>query len=1339
MKIFRTVTNTILLQVIFVLTGYSQPSSLYFRNLSIANGLPSNTVNSVVQDSSGFIWIGTEEGLCRYDAYSMKYFKYSGQEASIPSNRISCVFLDNDLLWVGTWNGICTINIHTFEINPVDIGANRAIRAIQKDSKNYIWIGTGDGLIRYNKSDRNYEIFTDKNSRLSHNTIRCFYKSDAQDLWIGTFDKLNRYRDGKFESFDLKGNYKSLIKNNLILDVTPHTENNKLLWVGTETGLCLFNTETGEYKTYNRENTKLSNEVIKCIYPDGDLLWLGTDYGLNILNLKTRKTMVFYHNPIINHSINNNVIWDIFQDSNNILWFVTSNGISLLNIRTEFYKTHEVFYSNNKEQAGNQVRDMLISPDSIFWMATIHGVIRENMKTGKQQNFTVNSPENSSILLDNVYCLSQDQQNRVWMGTAGGINIWDDRRSKMYSITADASNGLKSNYISGFYFTDDGEIFISAWEGGLYHLSGNLKELCNLRFQPVTNDGEAIGLAVGNDFYFISRNSLYHLSRGENTPEPVSILADNRLNTVIHCLNKDLEGNIWLGGDGQLLKFIPETDSLVTFYMVDENQKIISLEIDSSGIIWGAGSEQVFKFNPRNQKSIFMPLNPNSPVKNFYTSSSLQSKKGRIYFGGNNGYIEIDTHQNNLSLEKPQTYISGIHLNNEQIYYKQGSRILNQDIAFTNNLKLKYVDNTLMLDFSTLDFWMPEKNIYRYRMIDYDDNWQITEGEKNFAVYSNLSPGKYEFEVAGANHYGLWDDTPTRLKIRISPPIWLSKIFLLIYFLLAAGIIYGTLRFLNYRHRIANELKIAQLEKIHSEQLLQAKQQFFTNISHEFRTPLSLIVPPLQQIIKSNNLTEIQKRLLSLAGKNSQRLLRLVNQILDFRKMEITELRLTPSRFELISFCRNIYQSFTDLAERNEIDYQFTTDLSPCMVLFDEAKIETILFNLLSNAFKHTPPGRSILLKLNKSKDNTAEQIEISVSDSGKGISKEEQKNIFKRFYQTDNFNMPKTGTGIGLTMALEYAQLHKGTIQVNSEPGSGSIFTLILPFNPVSEETLPQNKTFDNPEAVISPEGKALSPQEEKNYTKTVLIIDDNPDILEYIELNLGIHYKFIRAENGKKGLEKAKKEMPDLIVSDVMMPVMDGMELCKKLKKIPQTATIPVILLTAKSLDAQKIEGMMTGADLYITKPFDTGYLYSCIESLFRRENILQNYIRNELQIQAPDSSAQDDNQDQVFIRKVMDIIEKNIDNSNLSVNLISHEIGISSTHLYRKLVAITKQPTKDIIKNYRLQKAAHMLKNNEGNVTEIMYAVGFSSLSSFSKSFKIAYGYSPHQYQKLYSKAI
>jgi signal transduction histidine kinase/DNA-binding response OmpR family regulator len=725
-----------------------------------------------------------------------------------------------------------------------------------------------------------------------------------------------------------------------------------------------------------------------------------------------------------------------------------------------------------------------------------------------------------------------------------------------------------------------------------------------------------------------------------------------------------------------------------------------------------------------------MPLNPNSPVKNFYASSSLQSTNGKIYFGGNNGYVEIDIHKNGFSPEKPQTYISGIHLNNKQVYYNRGSKILQKDIAFTNNLKLKYKDNTLMLDFSTLDFWMPEKTIYRYRMVDYDDNWQITEGEKNFAVYSNISPGKYEFEVAGANHNGLWDDTPARLKIRISPPIWLSKGFLFIYFLLIAGIIYGTLRFLNYRHRIAHELKIAHLEKIHSEQLLQAKQQFFTNISHEFRTPLSLIVPPLQQIIKSNNLDEIQKRLLSLAGKNSQRLLQLVNQILDFRKMETTELKLTPSKFELISFCKNIYQSFTDLAKRNEIDYQYITDLPPCMVLFDEAKIETILFNLLSNAFKHTPPGGEILLKLNKTENNTTEQIEISVSDTGKGIPREEQENIFKRFYQTDSFfDMPKTGTGIGLTMALEYAQLHKGTILVNSTPGSGSIFTLTLPFQPITEEALPPNESLRE----VSPKGRELFSPETHTHNKTILIIDDNPDILEYIELNLGMHYKFIRAENGKKGLEKAKKEMPDLIVSDVMMPVMDGLELCQKLKKPAQTAAIPVILLTAKSLDAQKIEGMTTGADLYITKPFDTGYLYSCIESLFRREHILQDYIRSELLVQAPAGSTPSDNQDHIFIRKVMDIIEKNIDNNHLSVNLISHEIGISTTHLYRKLMDITRQPTKDIIKNYRLQKAAQMLKNNEGNVTEVMYAVGFSSLSSFSKSFKAMYGYSPSEYAR------
>jgi len=1326
---FRRIAIIVFIQYVFVLAGQCQPASLYFRNLSIASGLPSNTVNSVVQDSSGFIWIGTEEGLCRYDAYSMQYFKYSGHQTSIPSNRISCLFLDGDLLWVGTWNGICTINTHTFEINTIDIGANKVIRAIQNSGKEQIWIGTGSGLICYNKSSGDYKLFTARNSGLSHNTIRCFYKAKSGDIWIGTFDKLNHYKNGIFKSFDLKGNYKSLIKNNLVLDISPCPGNNKLLWVGTETGLCLFDTETGKYETYNSTNTRLSNEVIKCIYPEGDLLWLGTDYGLNVLNVKTRETKAFYHNPVINHSISNNVIWDIFQDANNIMWFITSNGISLLNIRAEFYKTHEVFYQDNNEQAGNQVRDMLISSGNIFWMATIHGVVRRNMETGEQQNFTVDSPGKSSILLDNVYCLNQDRKKRIWMGTAGGINVWDDRHAKMYTITADESNGLQSNYISGVYFADDGTLFVSAWEGGVYRVDGDLDEIRNLKFQQITNDGEAMGLALKNNLYFMSRNNLYLLAPKNKTP--IQIVKDSRFNTVIHCLNKDAWGNIWLGGDGRLFKYNPEADSLETYSMVDGKQKIISLEIDNWGIIWGAGSEQVFRFDPQTRKSILMPLNPNSPVKNFYTASGLQDQNGKIYFGGNNGYVEIDSYQRNFAREKVSTYISGIRLNNEPVYYQKGSNLLTRDIAFTNKLKLKYAENTVMLDFSTLDFWMPEKNIYRYRLLNYNEDWQVTEGEKNFALYSNLAPGKYTFEVAGANHNGLWDTSPVCLSIKVSPPLWLGKIFLFIYLLLITGIIYGVLRFLNYRHRIANQLKMAQLEKKHSEKLLQAKQQFFTNISHEFRTPLSLIVPPLQQMVTADNLNDVQKRMLTLAGRNSQRLLRLVNQILDFRKLENTKLKLTLSKFELVAFCQNIYQSFTDMARRNEINYSFKTEIASCVVVFDEEKIETILYNLLSNAFKHTPEQGKITIALNKS--NTAEHIEIAVSDSGRGIPEKEQENIFKRFYQTDNFDLPKAGTGIGLTMAREYASLHNGTIEVKSRSGKGSVFTLSLPLAFTTEESVFEIKPFSFSEE------KALTVKKEKpsSAQKTVLIIDDNPDILEYIELNLGMHYNLVRAGNGKEGLKKVKEKKPDLVISDVMMPVMNGLELCQKLKKQPQTAAVPVILLTAKTLDAQKTEGMMTGADLYITKPFNIAYLYSCIESLFRRENILQNYIKNELLIQPPNPNASDDDQNHIFIRRVMAVIEKNIDNNNLSVNFISREIGISSTHLYRKLMAITSQSTKDIIKNYRLKKAAGMLRNNEGNVTEIMYAVGFSSISSFSKSFKSVYGCPPGEYARMRSR--
>jgi DNA-binding response OmpR family regulator/two-component sensor histidine kinase len=506
---------------------------------------------------------------------------------------------------------------------------------------------------------------------------------------------------------------------------------------------------------------------------------------------------------------------------------------------------------------------------------------------------------------------------------------------------------------------------------------------------------------------------------------------------------------------------------------------------------------------------------------------------------------------------------------------------------------------------------------------------------------------------------------------------------------------------------------------------------FFTNISHEFRTPLSLIIPPLQELLKGNGSRMNQKKLVILAHRNANRLYKLVNQLLDFRKIEAEKLELSPSPMELVSFCREIFNSFDDMALRNEINYSFICNIDDLALEADREKLETIVFNLLSNAFKYTPFNGSISLKISLVKLEAEERnVIVSVKDTGIGIAKEEQTHIFEQFYQTSESKSLKKGSGIGLTLAREYALLHNGNIEVSSEPGAGSEFVLSFPVKPVYYKRNNETRNIKN---IKQTESIQQHKSELPVTAKKILVVDDNEDILELIEMNLNDQYLITTAKNGEEALDIIERVQPHLVVSDVMMPLMDGIELCERIKINKSTIHIPVILLTARSLEIHKTEGISKGADLYVTKPFDMDYLKSAIAGIFRREMQMTEYIKTQLVISPGNEADPGKNQDELFLKKVMSLIENNISNPELSVEMLGNALGMSATHLYRKLKEGTGYSTKEIIMNFRMQKAAYMIANNEGNVSEIMYAVGFSSLSGFSRSFKAKFGVAPTAYSK------
>jgi signal transduction histidine kinase/DNA-binding response OmpR family regulator len=772
---------------------------------------------------------------------------------------------------------------------------------------------------------------------------------------------------------------------------------------------------------------------------------------------------------------------------------------------------------------------------------------------------------------------------------------------------------------------------------------------------------------------------------------------------------------------------------------------LASITEDRDGNIWGAAGGYIVKFDIRDKHSEFFPLDKDLPLKTFFDGCAAIAPDGQIIFGGDNGYIRISP-EVRPNLYAPQLRITSLEVNNKKIQpgAPDGNDLsLSKDIAFTDELRLNYSQRSVAVEFSALHFWQPAMNVYAYKLEGFDSDWTYVSGTKNFAVYSNISPGTYTLVVRGTNNFGIWSDRIARLKIQVDPPLFLSKWFLVLYAAIAVAIIVFALRFYSARLRLSNQVKIVSLEKEHAEEIALTKQQFFTNISHELRTPISLILPPIQQTLKRENLDEESRSLIKLAEKNSYRLLRVVNQILDFRKLEhdSLELRITP--FDLVGFCQELYTLFSDKAARNSINFTFNPTTPACRIWADPDKVETILYNLLSNAFKFTPAEGSIDITIRvcaADKEFPKGSVEVQVSDTGMGISVEDQPRIFERFYQTSQAKKMDGGSGIGLTLASEYATLHHGKIRVESEPGHGSRFVVTLPLGNIhfpvdstQEETpltLVATKTTGT-QTISTPYQYDIESDK-----PLVLIVEDNTDMIDFLVINLKSKYHLIIAENGEDALLKTIHFSPEVIISDIMMPVMDGLTLCKKIKENPRTSYIGIILLTAKNLTSQKIEGIRLGADVYLTKPFEVELLEASIEHLLKRKQELSNYFKSEI-ITQPNVSSTGENVDDKFIRKVSAIIEANISNPDFSVEMLSDEIGMSSTHLYRKLKSLTHYAPKDIIRKYRIKKASLLLKNKEGNISEIMYDVGFSNLSYFAKCFKNEFGLSPKEYQQRESK--
>ncbi|RYE26788.1 MAG: hybrid sensor histidine kinase/response regulator [Sphingobacteriaceae bacterium] len=993
--------------------------------------------------------------------------------------------------------------------------------------------------------------------------------------------------------------------------------------------------------------------------------------------------------------------------------------------------------------------------------------------------------------------LPAKDQDALWVGTDGGGLNYIDRKNKIVNVFAvkDVVGKRYSNIIKALALDNMGNILAGTLDGlaifnpqtkALKYFNFNKDLNTSIRVNALLADktGTWVGTEQGG-LKFIKSDGSYtsFIKGGANT------LSENYINTLV----KENE-LLWIGTRNGLNCFNPITNSFASYYPRTENIAscvILSLCLDSKGRLWVGSSNGLFIFDKEKKqffrigdgnaltnqviqaitedsegkiwvstfnglskidcKQVVQPYSINSyQITNYTANDGLASnqfslgavarKGGEIYFGGVNGITSFFPQRLVKNHHQPKVVITDLMINSKSVKPNTAQSPLQEPIETTGKIVLNYDQNFIAFKFAALSFLNTQNNQYAYKLngLKSHEGWHYV-GTQRTANYTNLEPGKYVFELKAANNDGIWSANTTDIEITVLPPFWRTWWAYVIYILLFTLAIYIIIRVIRVRAKLERDLFYEHFENSRQQELNQMKLDFFTNISHELRTPLTLIVGPLENLLKDTPAVGSGYEQLQLIKNNSDRLLKLVSELLDFRKTETGNMNIYASSQNLVSFLWTIFHSFQHMAVASNVDYKFITEADDIVVYFDDNQLEKVIYNLLANAFKFTPAGGKIELKVIKLPDS----VQISIADNGKGIPYDKQENLFKNFYQVEEPGLRNTGSGIGLALSKNIVDLHKGIINVMSVPNSENnepttCFTISLKLgNAHFEENqlLPQSiqhEAHDYP--IISTQFPTLSNIEQsttndlKKYT--IQIVEDNDELRSFLRSSIEQNYLIHESINGLQGWETAVELIPDIIISDVMMPEMDGLEFTLKIKSDIRTSHIPVILLTARSTQQQQISGLENGADIYLTKPFSIQMLELHIHNLIESRQILQRKYSQKVTLEPQHTDITQP--DQKFLSKVMSIIEENIANENFGVPFLSTEIGMSQPVLYKKLKALTDLSVNDFIKSIRLKKAAQLLQQKQFTVYEVAYAVGFSDSKYFSKEFAKYHGVLPSVYK-------
>ncbi len=1316
---------SIVLIYISILAGYCQ--KYQFKHIDVSNGLPNNFIRSIYKDKDGFMWFGTQTGLCRYDGYNFKnYFHIDGDTTTIPDNTVICIqeTTDNNII-VETMKGYAVLNKVTEKFS-TDLSPIIKSSHLVNISKLYI---QSDDKIWTFSTDNGGELYCNNQLaiKLNHEQLR---GSNVTDIKSYDNNIIIVFNYGQIVCVDSDNNNIKWINNDIQEKIkcgrdktfSIFIDKEKMAWIYSAEGLWVLNLEKQTWENNLAANLDYKNDMVHCVTQDNKgRIWIGKDYnGIEILDKNNGLTEKLQFDEKNERSISQNTVYTIYTDRNGLVWVGT-------------YKKGISYYGENIFKFGMNYIDDITSieqlNDSILCLGTNgSGIILWNNKSNRitKKYETGNAP---------LVTLHKSRNGDIWGGTFNGglIHINGNTINRIEQ----GENNLRSNNIWSIIEDNKKGLYIGFIDAGIQYLNMSTKQIEDIGYyetESVTsllliNDEE---LLIGTS---VNGCRIFNIKEKKITDE-LSEKNKKLRNNLVNHIFRDSKGLIWIGTQSGINVYNPKTQKSLEIENNILNESFISaITEDNGGNIWVSASRKVIKIeniNIQNDKIAFNSLMYNNMdgLQNcdFNLKSIKRLNNGTIVAGGIYGLNIIEPTNMYYNTTLPKVNFTGLTLSGETVNIGErtdGEIILNEDLNYINELKLKYDQNIFAISLSTDNYSLPEKVRYMYKLEGFKDEWVTLPEGVHDITFTYLNPGNYTLKVKAINNDGYMGDEVSELKIKILPPFWLTWWAFICYFIFAIIIL------LYARHRLLKhereKFRLQQIEQEarKNEEINNMKFRFFTNISHELRTPLTLIIAPLEDLLKNTEDND-EKKILQMMNRNAQRLLMLVNQLLDFRKGEMSKHKLSLGEGDIVTFIHGVCDSFLLMAEKKDIQFSFFSGVDNFSMAFDADKIGKIVMNLLSNAFKFTPHGGRINVMIDRIDNENI--LEIKVSDTGIGISDSDKEHIFDRFYQSDNKNIEQqesTGSGIGLSLVRDFVQLHEGTVDVFDNIGKGSVFVVHIPIKHVTN-TIPE----ETEERKVVPDMESIENSDENGNLPLLLIVDDNEDFRTYLKYSLELQYRVKLAENGQKAWDiiNSSQELPDLIISDIMMPVMDGNTLCKKIKEDKRTSHIPVILLSAKHATESKLQGLELGADDYVTKPFNITILVLRIRKLIE----LSRYNKSKGTIDPSPSEIVITSLDERLIEKAIKYVEDNISRSELSVEELSSELGMSRVHLYKKLLQITGKTPIEFIRVIRLKRAAQLLRESQLHVSEVAFEVGFNNPKYFSRYFKEEFGVLPSVYQ-------